>query len=97
MHTVIMVTRYEIDVSADCSKSGVGPSPPPPSGSYACLNGTCVPAAGGGVPKDVCDRICLNPDTKFVCERDQCVPSTDPGRGVDKATCEAVCVRPRDK
>ena len=84
-------SQYEIDTTADCSKSGISPSPPPPSNSFACLNGTCVDAPGSGVPKDVCDRICLKPDAKYVCDHDKCVPSPDPSRGVDEATCEAIC------
>ena len=89
-------SQYEISTVADCTKSGIGPSPPPPppSETFVCVNGTCVAAAppGSGVPKDVCDRICLNPDSKYVCKEGVCVPSTDPTRGVDKKECEAVCV-----
>jgi hypothetical protein len=97
-------SQYEIDTVADCSRSGGGPpqppGPPPPSSpTFDCLNGTCVSAfpPGSGVPKDVCERICIKPDTKYLCKGDVCVPSSDPTRGVDRETCEAVCVPVRVK
>ena len=81
-------SQYEIHTVADCSKSGGGPPL-----TFSCLDGTCVSSfpPGSGVPKDVCDRICIKPDTKYVCKSDVCVPSLDPTRGVDKETCEAFC------
>jgi hypothetical protein len=61
------------------------------SDMFACLSGTCVAAADGGVPKDVCERICLNPDAKYVCVHGKCEVSTDPNKGVDRSSCEAIC------
>jgi hypothetical protein len=83
-------SRYEIDTLADCTKSGVDPVPK----TFACLDGACVEVdpPGSGVPKDVCDRICINPDSKYVCINGVCTPSSDPTRGVDRATCDALCV-----
>ena len=77
--------------TTDPTCGGQCPSPPPPSNAYACLNGKCVESPGSGVPKDICDRVCVNPDAKYVCNNDKCVLSLNPTRGVDKATCEATC------
>ena len=66
-------------------------TPQPPSGNFDCLSGACVPSAGGGVPKDVCERACIGPDTKYVCDHNQCVVSADPSKGANKTTCEEIC------
>ena len=66
--------------------------------TFVCLNGTCVPSAGGGVPEGVCEHVCINPgDAKYVCHDNKCLVSTDPNRGADKATCEAICKPPSGK
>jgi hypothetical protein len=75
-------SRYEINTLADCTKSGIDPVPK----TFACLDSACVEVdpPGSGVPKDVCDRICINPDSKYVTvhqRRVRAVVGSDPRRG----------------
>ena len=87
-------SQYEIDTTADCYASAPPAPPAPPSSpEYVCNNATCekIRPPGRGIPGDVCERTCINPNSKFVCVENACVLSSDPDRGVDWATCEKFC------